>query len=115
MDSLLPRLHSANEQLEEEKREGRLDERNIENISEKDGDEGGRGYIQMDLGLGVLEEKGKREDEATNESESQSSSEGSSEGDDAATDGKENVVANLMGAKAATGRRKVKIEEVGGG
>ena len=35
-------------------------ERDIENLGSKDGErgEGGRGYIEMELGLGVLEERG---------------------------------------------------------
>ncbi len=47
-------MQAANQRLEEERVEGRLADRDIENVGE-DQD----GYIEMDLGLGVLEEKGK--------------------------------------------------------
>ena len=48
----------ANALLEAERQEGRLDERNIENIgdTERGGLEGE--YIEMNLGLGVLEQRG---------------------------------------------------------
>lgn len=58
LNALLPKMKDANEVLEAERKEGRLDERNIENV----GDAEGRGqegeYIEMDLGLGVLEQRG---------------------------------------------------------
>jgi hypothetical protein len=47
-------MQAANQRLEEERVEGRLADRDIENVGE-DQDR----YIEMDLGLGVLEEKGK--------------------------------------------------------
>ena len=45
-------MRAANEQLEHERTQGRLVERDIEHLGE-----GAEGYIEMDLGLGVLEEK----------------------------------------------------------
>ncbi|MCJ1337966.1 hypothetical protein MMC09_003250 [Bachmanniomyces sp. S44760] len=63
VSSLLPALASANEQLEIERQEGRLDARDIENLGEDElgdaGDEygGGKPYIEMNLGLGVLKQK----------------------------------------------------------
>lgn len=47
-------MHAANQRLEVERAEGKLADRDIENVREDEG-----GYIEMDLGLGVLEEKGK--------------------------------------------------------
>lgn len=48
-------MELANEELEREKAEGRLEERDIETLD----DEGS--YIEMNLGLGVLEEKREKE------------------------------------------------------
>lgn len=47
-------MHAANQRLEVERAEGKLADRDIENVRDDEG-----GYIEMDLGLGVLEEKGK--------------------------------------------------------
>lgn len=55
--SLLPALKSANEALEREREAGTLAERDIENVKEEEGK-----YIEMELGLGVLEEKRAGED-----------------------------------------------------
>ena len=52
LDALLPQMRAANEELEVEKREGRLGKRNIENLEDRE-----KAHIEMDLGLGVLEEK----------------------------------------------------------
>jgi len=51
LSTFLPNLAAANDELEVERAAGRLGERNIETV---DDDE----YIEMSLGLGVLEEKG---------------------------------------------------------
>lgn len=51
LSTFLPNLAAANDELEVERAAGRLGERNIETV---DDDE----YIEMNLGLGVLEEKG---------------------------------------------------------
>ena len=77
LDALLPRMREANQELEVERREGKLGERNIEALDEEEG-----GYVEMNLGLGVLEEKKKQtqigyEDEAdTDEGEEQEESDG---------------------------------------
>ena len=70
-------------------------------------EEEGKGYIEMDLGLGVLEQRGEGEGEG--EAESKQADEGG-EGD---------VLGKLMGKKGKRkdrggGTRKVGIEEVGG-
>ena len=59
LDKLLPEMREANEELEVERREGRLGERDIEVLGE-----GSKGYVEMELGLGVLEEKKEGEGEA---------------------------------------------------
>ena len=46
---------SANKLLDRDRATGQLDKRNIENLSDSSND--GKGYIEMNLGLGVLEEK----------------------------------------------------------
>lgn len=53
LNALLPRMRKANEELEVERREGRLGERDIEKL----GQGAAAGYVEMELGLGVLEEK----------------------------------------------------------
>ena len=52
LQTLLPKLKSANQELEVEKAEGMLGERDIEKVEEE-----GERYIEMDLGLGVLEKR----------------------------------------------------------
>lgn len=86
-------MQRANADLERERQAGRLGERDIEALGEGDG-----GYIEMDLGLGVLEEKGARgESESQSESGSESESESEGEGgtddedDDGAAEGHEEV------------------------
>ncbi|KAM0801217.1 hypothetical protein BDR22DRAFT_972221 [Usnea florida] len=59
LNALLPKLKTANAILETERRAGKLEERDIENLRSGVGqEEEGGGYIEMDLGLGVWEEKG---------------------------------------------------------
>jgi len=86
-------MQRANADLERERQAGRLGERDIEAVGEAEG-----GYIEMDLGLGVLEEKGARgESESQSESGSESESESEGEGgtddedDDGAAEGNEEV------------------------
>jgi len=56
LENLLPQMRRANEESDQERRDGRLGGRNIENLNGQDGSNGaGRPYIEMDLGLGVLE------------------------------------------------------------
>ncbi|KAI9787074.1 MAG: hypothetical protein M1835_002855 [Candelina submexicana] len=50
---LLPQMAAANAKLEEDRAAGRLEEKNIESLEGEDGD----AYIEMNLGLGVLEEQ----------------------------------------------------------
>ncbi|KAI9703174.1 MAG: hypothetical protein M1836_007739 [Candelina mexicana] len=50
---LLPQMAAANAELEEDRAAGRLEEKNIESLEDEDGD----AHIEMNLGLGVLEEQ----------------------------------------------------------
>ena len=80
-------MQAANEQLEQERAEGKIGQRNIENLGEDQ-----EGYIEMDLGLGVLEEKNAPEgvrivDKAEGEDEA------SSQGDE------RDVLGRLLGKK----------------
>lgn len=66
----LPKLKKANEELEEERRRGTLEKRRIEVDGEEGKEEVGGQYIEMSLGLGVLEEK---DPDEKSESESEES------------------------------------------
>lgn len=94
--------------LETERKEGRLEERNIENLRDGDGE---GGYIEMDLGLGVLEEKtskgGARED-----GDAESGGDGGEGGEERL--GRGDVLGDMMGKKKSWGQGKgeVGIEEV---
>lgn len=91
----LPALAAANQDLEVERREGRLEERDIERVDEGEGGQ----YIEMDLGLGVLEER--VHGEGSSEGEEESGSDG--DGEDGM--GKEpDVLGRLLGR----GKRKEK-------
>ncbi|MCJ1349799.1 hypothetical protein MMC31_008040, partial [Peltigera leucophlebia] len=56
LTTLLPMLEAGNQTLETDRVEGRLAERDIENVAE-----GEEAYIEMNLGLGVLEERKRQE------------------------------------------------------
>jgi hypothetical protein len=90
-------MREANQALETERAEGRLEERNIEKLDE----EGGQ-YIEMDLGLGVLEEKREGEE---NESESEDGGEG----------GEMDVLGRLMGMRGVVRERPgiVEVDSLG--
>lgn len=53
LKDFLPKMAAANLELEDARAAGTLDERNIENVNEAENEE----YIEMNLGLGVLEER----------------------------------------------------------
>ena len=92
--------------LDTERQEGRLERWNIENVGEESEE---RGYIEMDLGLGVLEEKakssgGEPQDEKHETEGEKDGGAGEWEGD---------VLGNMMGKRRGkTQERKVGIEEV---
>ena len=82
-ETFLVKMALANEDLEHERRNGTLEKRNIESVEE------GARHVEMNLGLGVLEEKG----EGTN-------SEDSGSDEDEEGDGDTNRVSKLMGNAA---------------
>lgn len=103
LESLLPRLQRANEALEAEGKAGTLDERNIEKV-----DEGREGYIEMDLGLGVLEATKKplvSQDGSSRDFESEEDEDGSSAGE-------QDMLGRLMGNMSHLDVKGKKIDRV---
>lgn len=77
-------MKDANAVLEAERKDGKLGERNIENIGDTEGGGQEGEYIEMNLGLGVLEQReeevensgsGERDDESGDEREKRESDE----------------------------------------
>ncbi|KAL8920126.1 MAG: hypothetical protein Q9172_004636 [Xanthocarpia lactea] len=61
LSTFLPTIRASNDELERERSAGTLNKRDIENLSPpstEEAEDTGPEYIEMDLGLGVLEEKG---------------------------------------------------------
>ncbi|KAF2202790.1 hypothetical protein GQ43DRAFT_298999 [Delitschia confertaspora ATCC 74209] len=103
LQSFLPQLKAANEELERERRAGTLKNRVIE------GDEGGGEYIEMDLGLGVLEHKGHNGEDKESEDESEDDEDNADENKERSNE--KDILGKLMGQN----RRKAPaaIQEVG--
>lgn len=103
LNAFLPAIAVANAELEEERSRGNLKDRDIENVDDD-------GYIEMNLGLGVLEEK--------NEDVSSDFRDDSSDGDDVEGEGgvglkkSEDLLGKLMG-NSGEKREKPGIQEVG--
>ncbi|KAI9837251.1 MAG: hypothetical protein M1819_000325 [Sarea resinae] len=121
LSSFLPELAAANASLEEDRLAGRLGERNIENVDEEDGGQ----YIEMNLGLGVLEEKDPNASSSSSDSDTSSDSDSDDSNDDESdksnskTNGAEatkakdrTVMDSLMGTKSSKSKSKPAIEEV---
>ena len=102
-------MKSANEELELERAEGTLGERDIENVKEEE--EEGKEYIEMDVGLGVLEERRNSIKEESEESESEVDA---GDGDECG-DEKEDIMGKLLGSQSRKGKRKIKIEDLSRG
>lgn len=85
-----------------------MEERNIENVEENE-EGGGKGYIEMDLGLGVLEEKGSRK---YGEEMDEDSGEGSSVRERPQR-AKVHAIGKLLGKPERKRKEKDKIEEIG--
>ncbi|OBT77412.1 hypothetical protein VF21_04270 [Pseudogymnoascus sp. 05NY08] len=100
LPGFLAEMDAANRELEAEKKAGTIAERRLEIDDDEEEGEKAEQYIEMNLGLGVLEEK---------TSDSETSSEGESSDD-------EDVMDKLMGAekdsKDEGDKKKVGIEEV---
>ena len=113
-------MESANKKLEELCTAGRLGERNIEHLEDDDGGE--KGYIEMNLGLGVLEEKRGEDSDSDSDDDDESDSSGSSGDEEESKTAHETFVhgahadpiARLFRGSEEKGRAKVKIEEVEG-
>ncbi len=106
LKALVPRIRNANNELEVMREEGRLGERDIENIDNEEEGEG-KGYIEMNLGLGLLEEKRKEHEEE--------GSTGSKSEEDQSEDGERDVLGRLMGRQKEKRTDKVDIQELGSG
>ncbi|KAI4715800.1 hypothetical protein E4T48_08040 [Aureobasidium sp. EXF-10727] len=120
LQAFLPQMAAANAELEKLAQEGGLEGKRLEDVGE--GDE----YVEMELGLGVMEQKKEGEDSSDDSSDESSddSSEASSEDDNDDDDDKEqkkqqkekdqkekDILGRLMGHKQ--GREKVAgIQEV---
>lgn len=104
LNAFLPRMAAANAELESVKERGLLQERNIEQVDE------GERYIEMDLGLGVLEEK---QDGASSGSENDGdeSEAGSTRSKSSIRSGRKDTMAVLMGKKCAK-RPDIQVVEV---
>ena len=95
-----------------DRKAGKLGERNIENV-EEDGDGGEKGYIEMNLGLGVLEEKGDGKAEEVTEQDGSDSDSFLEEKSQQSL--KEDAIARLLGKAEEKTNRKVHIEDVDSG
>jgi hypothetical protein len=93
-------MQRANAALERERQAGKLGERDIEALGDEEG-----GYIQMDLGLGVLEEKG---GEGGSESGSGNGSEGEG-GSESEDNGEDN--GGTGGGDGEVGRKRAECGE----
>ena len=109
--AFIPHLAAANLQLEVEREKGTLGERNIEAIDEEEeaegGGEWGGQYIEMNLGLGVLEpisnaDKGIAVGSSQGSEEDGDESEGPSDGERSGSGG---IMDGLMGLKRKKGGR----------
>ena len=94
LSSFLPTLAAANAELEQERAKGTLVNRDIEKINEDR-------YIEMDLGLGVLEEKKNRRSGSEDGTESDSYS-----SDDEANDAEDENEVTIGKGTNRKGRKK---------
>ncbi|KAJ4356617.1 uncharacterized protein N0V89_004653 [Didymosphaeria variabile] len=102
LKDFLPKLKAANEELEAQKKAGTLQSSEIIGDEEADGEEQ---YIEMNLGLGVLEEQG---DEADNDAHE--SLDNNKEGEEEQQDSEKDVLGKLMGREKP--KEPVGIQEV---
>ncbi|KAI9667361.1 MAG: hypothetical protein M1821_000176 [Bathelium mastoideum] len=99
LDRFLPRLALANAEIEEQRREGTWVGKGVEDVDE----EADEGYIEMNLGLGVLEHKDHEMSETSSSSES-------SDDVEVGLDTKQDIMARLMGRTEA--QERAGIEEM---
>ncbi|KAH7083984.1 hypothetical protein FB567DRAFT_561890 [Paraphoma chrysanthemicola] len=98
LKEFLPQLKAANDELEAQRKAGTLDSKMIDAGEEEDAEQ----YIEMDLGLGVLEEKDPNADD-----DSSSDSDDTLDGNEKEKD----VLGKLMGR--TNSRKPVVVQEVG--
>ena len=111
--TFLPALSAANQELEIERVQGRLSARDIENLDDMEGDEEGGQYIEMDLGLGVLEEREDDEDRRSDGEVDLGDKEPMKSGAEGGNGMESDVLGRLMGVER-TIRSKPEIEIVDG-
>lgn len=97
-------MQKANQELEIERQEGRLAERDIEQLGEE-----GEGYVEMNLGLGVLEEKGEVEEE--DQADSEEEGEGGREREEG--EGEDALPALVPTAGKGGGKVRIEVLEEG--
>lgn len=102
--AFLPQLAAANSELERLRAEGGLEGMSMEDVDEEEG-----GYIEMDLGLGVLEEKRDGEESGDEEGED---ADADTMDEESKKQKEKDVLGRMMGFKG--GRQAAGIEEVGG-
>ncbi|EEA23176.1 hypothetical protein TMatcc_002036 [Talaromyces marneffei ATCC 18224] len=121
VSSFLPQLQAANADIEQRLAKGESLEDMIlddvkDNEAEEDGEEGGgKEYIEMNLGLGVLKEKRRRREEGGIDLDDESPSDTDEEEDEAEEDGEGRVMDQLMGLKGRSVQKqklKAGIQEV---
>ncbi|KAE9973210.1 hypothetical protein EG327_009241 [Venturia inaequalis] len=105
LKTFIPELAAANQELDRERLDGTIERRNIERVDEGDGT-----FIELDLGLGVLEEKSG--DITTIQHDSISDLKQHND-DDAASEQKHtDVISQLMGQAKKDGKA-VQIQDLG--
>ncbi|KAL1606372.1 hypothetical protein SLS60_003774 [Paraconiothyrium brasiliense] len=102
LKAFLPKLKAANEELEAQKRAGTLQSSEIIGDEEADGEEQ---YIEMNLGLGVLEEQ---DDEADNDAHG--TLDEKKKGEEQQQDSEKDVLGKLMGRERP--KQPIGIQEV---
>ncbi|KAJ5301487.1 hypothetical protein N7508_006350 [Penicillium antarcticum] len=109
LSAFLPQMKTANEDLQREIEAGRVGDLVLDNA-----DEGGEQYIEMDLGLGVLEEKKDGDSSSEDDDDKEESKTGSAATGNTSQDLKDSdIIGKLMGGKGKKAEAdKPSIEEM---
>ncbi|KAF7594674.1 hypothetical protein BBP40_008567 [Aspergillus hancockii] len=105
LSAFLPQMKNANDELQREIEAGRAKELRLDEVDDQDDGQ----YIEMNLGLGVLEEK-RPDDSGVSTQKNGGSDKGPESHSNAQTDS--NVLETLMGNKDNTSSKKPSIEEM---
>jgi len=108
LQHFIPEMKAANQELEKERAAGTLERRNIEKVEDEEGQ-----HIEMNLGLGVLEEKDP-DQESDDDNQSDGTFSDSENNGTVGRDQEEDVLSKLMGHKKSR-RKPIHIEEVSNG